>query len=57
MVICQALTLNLHTEIFLNDTLTELKDLCKSYQNIKTMRSRTKIQYVTYLEIDFIIVY
>lgn len=53
MVICQALSLKLHTEVTLNDTLLELKDLCRAYQNIKTMRSRTKIQYVTYIDQTF----
>jgi len=53
MIVCRALALDLHTEVSLNDALAELKDLCRSYQNIKTMRSRTKIQYVTYLDQSF----
>jgi len=53
MIICRALALDLHTEVSLNDALAELKDLCRAYQNIKTMRSRTKIQYVTYLDQSF----
>lgn len=53
MIICKALSLNLHNEVTLHDTLIELKDLCRSYQNIKTMRTRTKIQYVTYLDQTF----
>lgn len=53
MVICRALSLNLHTEVSLNDSLLELKDLCRAYQNIKTMRTRSKIQYVTYIDQTF----
>jgi transposase len=53
LIVCRALALDLHTKVSLNDTLTELKDLCRSYDNIKTMRSRTKIQYVTYLDQSF----
>ena len=53
VIICRALALGLHTEVTLNDTLQELKDLCKSYQNIMKMRSKTKIQSISYLDQAF----
>lgn len=52
-IICQALTLHLGAKVTLQDTLVELKDICKSYQNIMTMRSRAKIQLITYLDQSF----
>lgn len=52
-IICQALTMHLGNEVKFEDTLAELKDICKSYQNIMTMRSRTKIQLITYLDQSF----
>lgn len=52
-IICQALTMHLGNEVKFEDTLVELKDICKSYQNIMTMRSRTKIQLITYLDQSF----
>lgn len=52
-IICQALTMHLGNEVTLEDTLVELKNICKSFQNIMTMRSRTKIQLITYLDQSF----
>lgn len=52
-IICQALTMHLGNEVSLNDTFVELRDICKSYQNIMTMRSRTKIQLISYLDQSF----
>lgn len=53
MTICQALTLNLGSIVTLEDTLKELHDLSISYRNIMTMRSKSKIQYITYLDKSF----
>lgn len=53
LIICRALAFGLHNEVNFDDTLTELKDLCRMYQNIMKLRSRTKIQYVSYLDQSF----
>lgn len=52
-IICLALSMNLGTVVTLNDTLIELKDLCKSYQNITKMCAKTKIQLISYLDQSF----
>lgn len=53
LIICRALALGLHNEVKLDDTLTELKDLCRAYENVKKLRSRAKIQYTAYLDQTF----
>lgn len=45
--------MHLGYEVHFEDNLVELKDICKSYQNIMTMRSRTKIQLITYFDQSF----
>ena len=52
-IICLALSMNLGTPITLDATLSELNDLCKCYQNITKMCSKTKIQLIAYLDQTF----
>ena len=53
MIICRALMMNLGVHVSLNDTVTELYDLCKSYQEVTKSCSRIKTQLKTFLDILF----
>lgn len=50
MVICEALSLNMHKLLSKHENMDELYELCKIYNDIMTKRSRAKIQLVTYID-------
>lgn len=50
MIICEALSLNMHKLLSKHENMDELYELCKIYNDIMTKRSRAKIQLVTYID-------
>lgn len=53
LLVCTALSLHLGTQISLDVTLVELRDLCQEYRDITDKIATTKIQLIFHLDKTF----